>query len=418
MKTGQLPRLRHSVASLALLQASNFLVPLITWPYLTRVLGPEAFGQIMFVQALMAAATVVTDYAFSWSATRDVSAARGDRSSLSRIFLSTWGAQWLLCAAVSMLIAAALSARVHMPAPATLVVIGLPILIGNTLFPLWLFQGLERMAEMAWIQIGMRVATVPLLLFLVDAADDAPIALAIQSGALLSAGALAVAWLVRSGLVDWQRPTLAECANALRSGLSLFGSKVAIACYTSLVPIILGFAAGPVAVGYFALADRIRAAGQSMITPLSQALFPRLSLLFATDSANARALVRLALLWMIGCGALVGIVMFSGAALAVRLLGGAGFEPATQVLRLISAVPLIVGLSNVFGVQVMLPNGMTASFTRILWLAAVVGLVLVWPLASAAGANGAGLTVLGVESLVTTAMLFVLLRHPTIWLKK
>jgi PST family polysaccharide transporter len=54
-------RLRHNIASLSALQAAHLLVPLVTLPYLTRVLGADGFGAVAFVQAVMTYLIFVTD---------------------------------------------------------------------------------------------------------------------------------------------------------------------------------------------------------------------------------------------------------------------------------------------------------------------------------------------------------------------
>lgn len=410
-------RLRNSIASLSLLQASHYLVPLITLPYLTRVLGTSGFGTIAYVQAVMTYLTLLTDYAFSWSATREIAARRHDRAAVSRVFRATWAAQWLLTALAGLLLLFGLWLAGSPGDGPALYAIGFLIVVGNTLFPLWLFQGLERMAEIAWLQVGARIATIPFIFAFVDRPEDAWLALVIQSGAGLVAGAGALLWMARQRWIDWQLPSGAEVEEAMRGGLSLFISKLAIGCYTSLVPVVLGIVAGTTAVAYFSLADKVRAAAQSLLTPIAQALYPRLSLLYASDGAAARHLARRALGVTLVTAACTSLALFAAAGPAITLLGGPGYEDAVPVLQLMALLPLAVGLSNVFGVQVMLPNRLTLPFNRILGAAAVFGLLLAWPLISFGGARGAAATVVVVECFVTTAMALYLSRKPQLWLR-
>src|ERR1700691_2907305 len=88
-----IPRLRHNIAALGTLQAANYLVPLITLPFLARVLGVEVFGKVAFVQVLMTFFIVVSDYGFSWSATLQIASHRANRESVTSIFTATWAAQ-------------------------------------------------------------------------------------------------------------------------------------------------------------------------------------------------------------------------------------------------------------------------------------------------------------------------------------
>lgn len=408
--------LKRNVASLGLVLAANTVIPLITLPYLTRVLGADAYGRIAFVQAVMTYATLFTDYAFSWSAVREVAAARHDRHALARIFHSVWAAQWLLTlAAVLILGSVACVMGIHGTRLAMYVLGFLAIVFANTLFPLWFFQGLERMGEVAVIQVLTRLLAVPAIFLLVQSPADEVLVLGIQASVSILAGSMAQAYLWRARWIRWALPTWEEIVAALRAGFALFLSKLGISFYTTLAPLALGLMSGTTAVSYFSLADRLRTAGQSLLSPIATALFPRLSHLYASDLATATRLARRGFLLTLGVSLLISVALFALAGPVVQLLGGAEFESAVPVLRVLSALPLIVGLSNVFGVQVMLANGRSRPFNIVLGGAAVLGLLVIWPLTHAFGALGAAASVVGVEFFVTTAMAAYLSRHPELW---
>jgi len=103
----------------------------------------------------------------------------------------------------------------------------------------------------------------------------------------------------------------------------------------------------------------------------------------------------------------------------VLLLGGTEFRPAAAVLRLLAPLPLIIGLSNLLGVQIMLPRGLNAAFNGILSTAAATSLALIWPMATQWGAEGAAATILLVELMVTLCMAAMLwhrgLLKPDTW---
>lgn len=404
-------RLVQNVGALSLLQAANYLAPLLTIPYLTRVLGAQAFGLAAFVQVLMAWLVIIVNYGFLWSATRDIAANRDDPGYVSRQFSSNWTVQWMLTVMSGLVLAVVVLSVPQLRQDAPVYLAGFSFVLGTTLFPIWLMQGLERLREVAAIQIGGRLALLLLVFVLVRKPEDVAFAVFAQGSGGIVAGILCLLWLRRQKIVQFVRPEASEVLGAFRSGGRVFISQIAISFYTTFIPTALGLASGAVMVGQYMVADRARAAAQSMIGPISQALFPRMSFLFGKgDFEAARRLVgysMLATLVISGSGSLA---IFMLADWIVLILGGTEYAAAASVLRWLSGVPICVGLSNLFGVQIMLPRGKVRAFNAILISAAVLGVALIFPMAGWRGAEGAAITILAVEFWVTAAMAVYLSR--------
>ncbi|HHI03288.1 MAG TPA: flippase, partial [candidate division Zixibacteria bacterium] len=78
-------RLIENFFSLSILQGANYLLPLITLPYLVRVFGAEGYGQVMFAYSFIQYFVILTDYGFNLSATRSVSVNRENSAKISEI---------------------------------------------------------------------------------------------------------------------------------------------------------------------------------------------------------------------------------------------------------------------------------------------------------------------------------------------
>jgi PST family polysaccharide transporter len=247
------------------------------------------------------------------------------------------------------------------------------------------------------------VALLPIFL-LIQHPQDAVWVLLVQGMGAIVGGVLALYWMHREALIEWRPPTWAATLAALQEGGALFGSRAAISLYTALVPLVLGWLAGPVALAYFNLANQLRSGAQSILTPISQALFPRMSHLVGTNADEAYSLVqRTGIAVMLVAGS-ASVALWALADSLVFLLGGKDFLPAADVLRWLAPLPLAVGLSNVLGTQVMLPHGLNRPFNIVLLSAAGLSVALLWPLVSNFMAIGAAQTILIVEVWVTTAM--------------
>ena len=405
------PRLRDNIMALGVVQLSNYIIPLVTLPYLTRVLGPEAYGKVAFAQVLMAYFILLTDYGFSWSATRKISAHRGERAYISRVFVGTWTAQWLLVFGAAALATVIVWASARLRPDAWMYAAAFTVVLGNALFPIWFLQGLERLKVVAGLQLFTRLlALIPIFMFVKEPADAVYVP-AIQGGGVMLGGFLALGWIKQKKLLDWHWGGWRAAMQELAEGLPLFGSRISISLYTILIPLTLGWIAGPVALAHYNLADKIRTAAQSLLGPLSQALYPRMTHLFMTDNSAAFHLLKRSLLAVLVIAGSASALLWIFAEPLAVLLGGEAFRPASAALRWLALLPLLIGLSNVFGVQVMLPNSMNRPFNIILTAAGGFSILLIWPLIQQMQAVGAAQTMLIVELFVTGSMALLLYKR-------
>lgn len=405
------PRLRHNVAALGALQIANYLIPLLTLPYLTRVLGVTAFGELAFVLAVMAYFILLVDYGFSWGATAQIAAHRNDINFISSVFNATWTAQWVLVLISGAILIIGIASLSFFSPNAPLYLTGFSLVISSVLMPLWLLQGLERMHEVTLFQVSGRLMALPPLFLFVKSPQDTIWAIAFTGAGPLLGGLLSLYWIRKKRLILWQRPSWSQTMNALRTGRPLFFSKISISLYTLMTPLVLGAISGPSALAYFSLADKIRSAAQALLMPISQSLFPRLSHLFKHYPHSAHQLLKRSSLVVVVLSGATSLFLWVAADNIILLLGGAAFTPAATVLRWLACLPLVVGLSNIFGVQVMLPNGLHRQFNKILGAAAVFSLLILVPLIIWKAAEGAAIATLLTEIFVTVAMANFVYRH-------
>jgi O-antigen/teichoic acid export membrane protein len=401
----------RNAGSLLLIQGANFLLPLLTFPYLVRVLGPSNFGVLAFAFAVVAYGVMLADYGFNLSASKRIAEIRDDRPHVAKIFWSVSSAKALLGGLAFLMLVAASVLVPRLADIRPVLLAASPMILGSVLFPGWLFQGLERMSATSIFMIGAQALVVPLTFWLVKEPDDTWLATLIRACAPAAAGLAALAWLWRQRLVDWQRPVWADTRLALAEGWHIFISTAAISVYTTSNQVLLGFLCGPLQVGYYAAADRVRTAAQGVSSVLSNAVYPRVSALMRSDRPQALKLVRKLLLIQGAATLAGGCILWLGAPYIVSLLMGPAFEPSIAVLRWMAFVPFIVSLSNVFGIQLMLPLGMTRAFSRIVMGSAAFNLLLFVPLALHSGAVGGATALLLTEVGVTIAMGWIVNRH-------
>jgi O-antigen/teichoic acid export membrane protein len=406
-------RLNSNLLALYLLQAANYLAPMATLPWLTRVLGADSYGQMGLTVALIAYAAIFIDYGFSLSATKKIAVNRDDRVTCSAIFWSTLASKGLLFIAA---MAALLILTLVVPRFAELrglILIGSLTLVGTVLTPIWYYQGIERMQSFASLSALARIVSIPLVFLCVTSPDDIAIAVLIQAGTYAVIGIATLLALIARREVLSPNISFAQCRDAFKDGAVLFFANAGVSLYTAANIVILGVVSTNEQVGYFAGSMAIMRAVNGLMSPFAQALYPRMSYLMAHDRKQARAALRPAVAIVACVSFTAAVVLFFGAGPILSLLLGSQFANATPILRWLAPTVFIVSTSNMLGIQIMLPLGYQKPFTTILLISGVFNVLLLFPLAHLYGGVGAAITVFMIETIVTVAMFaFLYRKHP------
>ncbi len=393
----------RNVLSLYSIQFANYLLPLITVPYLVRILGVERFGTLAFGQGLTSYFSVLVGYGFDWSATRKISVERSRSDVVGRVAANVWAAKFLLYTVsfLSLMLLIQLVPRIHEVSALMIVLFG--GILGAVLFPTWLFQGLERMGPISIINLSVRALVVVGMFILVRKPQDFIIYAGLSSAGTIVAGLLGAGIAFQSFRLKFIWPTWSGIWESLREGWVLFLSSSAIVLYTSGNAFILGLIASDTVVGYFTAGEKIIRAMVGVLGPLSQALFPRFSRLAKESKAKALLWGKRLLFAMGGTGLLLSIMTFVGAGLIVRVVLGPAYQPSVSVVRILALVPFLVAVSGVLGVQIMIPFGRERAIFLIVLGAGFLNVALACILADVWKADGMAVSVLIAESFVSLA---------------
>lgn len=388
------------------LRIAGYIIPLVTFPYLARVMGTEAFGLLAFAQSFALWLALIVEYGFSLSATREVARHREDTTKVASIAAGVLGAKGLL-----LFFSLVIAGICWLVIPVFKENFGLMwwgwlSAVTQGLSPIWYFQGIELMRVPALLEICNRILVMLGIFILVDSPQDAWKVLALQ--ACGNGIAIILSYYFMYKQVRFHFPTHSETRQAIISGFSMFFFQGAVSLYTTANAFILGLFAAPSYVAYYAGAERIAKAVLAMTGPITQALYPRLSYEMAKNHKNARRLAVYSMFVMGLSGGLMAVVLIIVAPLIVSLLLGQGYEPAVPVLRMLALLLPIIALSNVFGIQWMLPLGLDRIFNGIIVSAGLINLVLAVLFAPRFGPIGMAWAVIISELYVTLAMFVAL----------
>lgn len=386
------------------LQGLNYLIPLAVLPYLVRVLGIERYGLLAFAQSLAQYFVIFTDYGFNLSATKQIARARADRERVSSLFWCVIILKLALMLLSAIVLAVLLAAVPRFHSEVSLYAAAFMAVIGTVLFPIWLFQGMEQMKYISMVSGGAKLLSALALFIFVRGTSDYVLALAILSGGMLFAGIVGlVVAITRFGIIV-RMPAKAEIADTLRDGWHLFVSTAATTFYTNSTVFLVGIFAGNVQAGYFSAAEKIVRGMQGLLGPVTQAIYPHVNSLAGSSRDLALAFLRKSFIWIGIFSFIPSFLLFLFAQPVARLILGSTPGDVSDIFRWVAMLPFVIAISNVLGIQTMIPFGLERQLSRIYLFAGLGSLALSIPLIRHYGALGAAISVLTVELVIVFCM--------------
>jgi PST family polysaccharide transporter len=404
--------LRHPVVQNALalysVQFAEYVIPLITVPYLARILQPAAWGLVVYAQNFSSWLILVLEYGFGFSATREIARLRDDPDQHADVVRGVVGANVLLLIPAVVI---GLVARFTVPAFRDhnwYLWLALAIAVTQGVRPFWYFQGIERMKFPAWLNVCGRAASAVGIFLLIKSPAHGWRVLALQAGVGAIVTAVIAAKMYQA--VSFRLPEVKQSIVAFKAGWTIFLSRSAVYMYTMANTFILGLFVSSAGVAYYGGAERVVLMVVGLMTPFTQAVYPRMIHLAANDREKAADAIRKGLIFFAIMGVVTAGVLIAAAPLVIRLLLGPSYRPAIAVLRVASLVIPSVAVSNILGLQWMLPFGMDRAFNRIVVSAGIINVVLAVILSRTFGPIGTASSVVVAQAFVTGSMYVMLLR--------
>lgn len=399
----------ENMVSLTGLQFASYILPLITLPYLTLVLGPDKFGLTQYAISLITYFQMFTDYGFNLSATRELAIVREDKNKVSEIFSSVMFIKICLTVLSLVILLAIITFIPRFSSDGDVYLLTFGMVIGYVLFPTWLFQGLEYMKYTSILNILGKVIFTVFIFICIHQSSDYLLVPVINSLGYIIVGILGIYISLTKFDIKLLKPSSDNIKYHLREGWHVFVSTIAINLYTTTNTFLLGLLTNNTLVGYYSIAEKITLAVNGLFTPISQALFPFISRnVNEKDSKTSirfiRKLTKLAAI----LGLLFSVGLFLFADIIINVLFGPEYHNSIIILRILSVLPFMVSLSNVFGIQTMITFNYKEAFTRIVLLGGILDVILGITLITLLQEVGIAISFVITETFITVAMLLFL----------
>src|SRR5579883_754217 len=262
-------KLWDSLLSLYGIYAFNYIVPLLTLPYLTRVLGPSEWGAVAFAEGYSNDIILLVEFGFGLSATREIARVRDNPDARSKQLAGVLGGQIVLSVvAILTIVVIVLSAPAN-TIPVNLIPSALLLAVGQAMSPMWYFQGIEKVRLMAIVNVVARLVGAAGIFLVVHSPADASASIAVRAVTIWAATIIGFVGAYRD--TPYRAPNVRDTMRALREGRSLFLYRSAVSLYTTANVLILGLLCPATVVAYYAGAERISKWVVVGLQPITQA---------------------------------------------------------------------------------------------------------------------------------------------------
>lgn len=263
--------------SLAFLQGVNYILPLLSFPFLFRVLGVERWGLVAFGFSLMQYFTLFTDFGFNLSATKYISENRSDSHKINSYLNSAMTGRFFLCGISFLLLLILITSVNHFKIESTFYLLYFGIIIGNVMFPMWFFQGMENMKYITVFNIlAKTLSLLPFFLFIRKPEHYIYVPICYSIGFIL-AGLVSLYIVYHKMGMKWYLTPLTETRDVLKSSSTFFLSRISVSLFTTSNAFLLGLVCGNTAVGYYSAAEKLYMAYNRLLTPFTGILFPHIA---------------------------------------------------------------------------------------------------------------------------------------------
>ena len=365
-------KLMENFAYLSLLQMAGYVSPLITLPYLTRVIGVEGFGKIAFASAVMVWIQTVADWGFNYTATRDVARNREDRDKVSDIFSRVLWARCFLMFLSFVLLVLLVSFIPKFKENAAVIFVTFLMIPGHIMFPDWFFQAMERMKYITILNLLSKLLfTVMVFVFVKDKDDYILQPLFLSLGFVL-AGVVAMYYILVKWEVKLKLISFSLIIKTIKSSTDVFVNNIAPNLYNTFSTILLGMLSGDTANGILDAGKRFYQIMYGFVSNMSRVFFPFLSRKLEKHAFFARIYLLI--------GLFSTVFLFVGAPLLIKIFFGDGFRDSVLVLRLISISFLFLTMQSVYGNNYLLIKGYEKLMRNITMFSSVIGFIMAFPL--------------------------------------
>ena len=391
----------------AMLTMSSFIFPLITFPYVSRVLGPAGYGKVSFATALIAYFLIFAQLGIPTYGVRACAKVRDDKRLLTKTAHELLIINLVMSALSYAVLFLALIFVPKLREDRLLYIVVSLTIIFTTIGMEWLYKALEQYTYITVRSLIFKIVALVAMFCLVRDTDDYVIYGGITI--LASSASYLMNFIHARKYIDLRPMGGYDFKPHLKAVAVFFAMACATTIYTNLDTVMLGFMKTDDAVGYYNAAVRIKSILVSIVTSLGTVLLPRASYYVEHGQMEEfHRISRKALNFVIMAATPLMLYFIFFARQGILLLSGEDFMGSVLPMQLIMPTLLFIGLTNILGIQILVPTGREKMVLYSVIVGAVVDVVCNLLLIPKLAATGAAMSNMLAEAAVLVFQIAVL----------
>jgi len=380
-----------------LLVVSNIVFPVLVFPYIARILGPQGLGNAHFALQFSKYFVTIASLGIPIYGMREVAKVKNRKDKLNKL-VSELLLLNIITAFISTLIYVIVlySSGTLQQNTDLFAIAALQVLLGFLAID-WLFAGLEDFKIITIRSLVIRVITVAFLLLFVKTEGDVFPYLLISILSILSGHLWNLFYAFTKVKFSFSNLNL---SHHLKPIFIIFLMNVCIAMYTIFDTVWVGFLSTATAVGMYISAVKLSKIGIPIVSALGTVLLPRSARTFAANIQNPIHL-QTSFNFIVDLAMPIGVGMFLLAPELLLVFSGDAFTGALTSMRLLSFLPLFIGLSNLFGMQILSASGNDKLVLKSVFIGMLVNIFLNLFLVPTFAHDGAAFSIVVTEGVVT-----------------
>lgn len=386
-----------------ILSITQVLFPLITFPYVTRILLPDGVGAVNFIDSIVQYIIIFAALGIPIYGVREIARARRIKSDLDKTFSELsliHGVTSVGSALIFFIIALCIP---ELYAEWNLCLIGVGLILSNAFTLNWLYGGLEKFSLITIVSVSVRIITIIGIFILVKTPQDKVYYYGLNLMSSILTGIVNVIIATRYVSVRWKN---LQIRKHLKPLYLLFSVSVISSIYVLLDSVILGFLQNPTEVGYYYTAMRISKIPISIMAALTSVMIPRITQMADNNLKYVQDLVYKSAVVTIMLSIPIALGMYCLGRELILLVAGSEFLPSLNSFRVLCfmIIPISFALLNY---QILLPYNKENIMMKISIVGAIISIILNISLIPSLGGFGSAISSIITEVVVAVLLYFV-----------